>query len=135
MIWADGYSQETLHAAWTSVNGQMQRVAQVDYDEFIYRATAAPLKTTPLSAFEALCPENTCQLDPANEELVAELVKSAGLKTLEPQQPVVLGQFHDRHVILTGNTRYRAALQLNSDIRYLCINFNDQTMCSTCWSM
>jgi hypothetical protein len=135
MIWADQYSEPTLAAAWTSVNGQMREVAQVDYDDFVGRAVDAPLRTVPLASFEELQPENTCQLDQTNEELVNELVKSVELRTLEPQQPIILGRFNDRYVILSGNTRYRAALRLNSDIRYLCIDFNDHAVCSTCWTM
>lgn len=131
MIWADTYLETTLNAAWASTNG----TALVDYEDFIDRAVAASLKTTTMAVFEEMQPENTCQLDPVDEALVDELIKRAELKTLEPQQPVILGRFHERVVILTGNTRYRAAMRLTSDIRYLCIDFNEHVICSTCWTM
>jgi hypothetical protein len=133
MIWTETYSEETLNAAWASMNSPLRHVTLVDYEAFIDRAVDSHLVTAPMDAFEAMKPENTCQLDPVDEKRVDELVASAKLKTLGPQQPVILGRFHDRTVILTGNTRYRAALQLNSDIRYLIIDFNEHAVCSSCW--
>jgi hypothetical protein len=131
--WSETYSEATVNAAWSSLNGSMRQAASIDYFEFLDLVIASPLATVPLAAFETLAPENTCVLDAIDETRAQEMVERARLGTLEPQQPLMLGRFQERHVILAGNTLYRAALVANSDVRYLCIDFNQSGMCSTCW--
>lgn len=135
MNWASDYSEETVNAAWRSVNGRAAGQTLVDYVSFLDLVVDGHLATVEMAEFEALMPENTCQLDPTDEDAALAMAESARLGTLLPQQPVIVGRFQDRYVILTGNTRYRAAMHAKSNIRYLCIDFNERSSCSTCWMM
>jgi hypothetical protein len=123
LTWDSECSLETVTAAWKTFNGTF---GGVEYAQFEYVFAASCPETVPMDVFDKMTIENYCALDPVDEAKAAELAQSTN-----PLQPVVIGRFGGRIVILDGSTRYKAAEIARGNIRYLCMDF-DQQPCALC---
>ncbi len=131
--WATTCDADTVKRAWTVFNGSFKE-GDFDFGEFAYALqSAGHVCAKPLDV-RLLTAENVCPLNPPDEAEAQRLAAQAGSvgDATELLQPLVVGQFGSRIVILDGMTRYRAAEICGSDIVYVCVDMDASACMSVC---